>query len=276
MTDVDESDLLFPRFGLMALKERNDNKIDSKVSELWTSTYLQLVHMSESLKERAAGSSDDVTVLNAKLSSHHAKKGASVTLSNSRACGLPQIFRAGWEVRNVHSLFDYIHGTKQMDRESAKALANWSFELFGSIYGGYPPVLSDVTRERGKVGEFVSVLFSGADGFNSSVLELLAASLLMRFDAVVHDIMSEPTGKYNDPNDHPFVQAVKRAKEMSHISDDVFDSWKLDTNNGFMTRNRPALAIDYSPEMHNVMMDPRTILSAYNSLVTAQAAMQGK
>jgi hypothetical protein len=50
--------------------------------------------------------------LNAKLTSHNGKKGSNQKMAESSAIsGLPQIYRSGWTVNNVHTLFDYVLGS---------------------------------------------------------------------------------------------------------------------------------------------------------------------
>jgi orotate phosphoribosyltransferase len=69
------------------------------------------------------------------------------------------IFRAGWQVRNVHTVFDYLQREGVNDLEAAKACAGWITKINDRIWGGYTNKLEDLTDNVEKFQKFCSVLF---------------------------------------------------------------------------------------------------------------------
>jgi hypothetical protein len=284
----DDRRLLLPNFGKRAMQEKDDD-LDSRVSQLWSSCFQELVELYDSYNEttlREQEESGMVTVLgplNKKLTSHHGKKAANMAMADSSSAGLPQIFRTGWEVRTLHTLFDYVVGTSKMDRTATKNQNGWHFAgPDGNIIGGYPPQIKDIVIECEKIRPFMRSLFGeghfgeGQGGVRIEVLELCFASVLRFYDKFVDDLKKEPTGQYVDPSRHPYVACVARARALNGVSEATFDAWKKSVQEGFMTRNLPALPINYSPSMEECLMDPRTFLSSYNALATSNAAMYGR
>lgn len=94
MVDSTNSEFIFPRYGPIALREK-DEKIESKVSDLWTTQYKVILDLYDSYNSEDDDEFDDSLVgqLNLNLTSYHGKKGANVTMSDSPAAGLKQIFR---------------------------------------------------------------------------------------------------------------------------------------------------------------------------------------
>jgi hypothetical protein len=280
-TDDDDSDLVFPKFGKMAMKEREQD-LDSRVSQLWSSCFEELVTLYESYHEilqdqEECGGEPVIGHINKKLTSHHGKKAANMAMADSSSAGLPQIFRTGWEVRTLHTLFDYVVGTAKMNRTATKNQNRWHFQgPDGNIIGGYPPEIKDISIECEKVRPFMIKLFGGGHGLDSSVLELSFAAFIRFYDKFVEDIMKEPRGLYADPMNHPYVASVQRARLLSDVSEQTFDAWKKSVQEGFVTRNRPALPINYSPSMEQCLLDPRTFLSSYNALASATASIHRK
>jgi hypothetical protein len=164
-----------------------------------------------------------------------------------------------------------------MSRTATKNQNGWHFQgPDGNIIGGYPPEIKDIVIECSKIRPFMNTLFGGGRGVKTEVLELCFASFLRFYDKFVEDIKKEPRGLYvNDPSKHPYVACVMRALTLNEVSQETFDAWKKSVQAGFMTRNRPALPINYSPSMEECLMDPRTFLSSYNALATFNASMYG-
>jgi hypothetical protein len=261
----DDSDLLLPKFGKMAMKEREQD-LDSKVSQLWSSCFEELVELYESYHEifqdqEESGEAPVIGHINKKLTSHHGKKAANMVMADSSSAGLPQIFRTGWEVRTLHTLFDYVVGTAKMSRAATKNQNRWHFQgTDGNIIGGYPPEIKDIVIECEKIRNFMMTLFCGGHNLDTLVLELCFAAFLRFYDKFVEDIMKEPRGKYVNPFNHPYVASVQRARLVNGVSEETFDAWKKSVQEGFVTRNRPALPINYSPSMGECLLDPRTFI----------------
>ena len=70
-------------------------------------------------------------------------------------------FRAGWQVRNFHSAFDYIINSKKKDSISGKVLAGWNYEKGSDITTGYPPNIDGIKSKKCKFIAFTNELFEG-------------------------------------------------------------------------------------------------------------------
>lgn len=280
-TDEDEDGLVFPKFGKMAMKER-DEDIDSRVSQLWSRCFEQLVTLHESYDEifddhEDSGGEPVIAHINKNLTSHHGKKAANMVMADSSSAGLGQIFRTGWQVRTLHTVFDYVVGTEKMDRNATKNQNRWHFKgPDGEIYGGYPPEIGDISIEYGKVRPMMKLLFGGGHGFDPSVLELSFAACLRFYDKFVEDIMKESREKFVDPAKHAYVAKVQRVMFLSNVSEETFGAWQKSVREGFVRRNRAALPINFDPSMEQCLLDPRSFLSSYNALAIATASIHRK
>jgi hypothetical protein len=127
-----DRDLLLPNFGKMAMVEK-DEDLDSRVSKLWSSCFQELVELYESYYEKIFHQEEDIALetvifsINKNLTSHHGKKAANMAMGDSSSAGLAQIFCTGWEVRTIHTLFDYVVRTSKMSRTTTKNQNGWHF-----------------------------------------------------------------------------------------------------------------------------------------------------
>jgi len=56
------------------------------------------------------------------------------------ACPISIIYRVGWECRSIHSLFDYVHETKPLQKSAGKILSGWlPRNAIDNDVGGIPP-----------------------------------------------------------------------------------------------------------------------------------------
>ena len=74
---------------------------------------------------------------------------------------MPMIcFRAGFDKKNLHSLYDYCMKDAVNDRRCGMVLAGWTnTNNEGNMRGGFPPVLEDVSTQHNKLPSFVKHLF---------------------------------------------------------------------------------------------------------------------
>jgi hypothetical protein len=164
-----ETDYVCPTYGARANKEDNrQKKKSSGVSSLWTEKFKAIVEYFAEIQGEAGDASDlqhhDAAGLLAggsfvKITSHAGKQYAVQNMGSSPLKVVQIIFRAGWEVRNAHTLFDYLQRESVHDLEAAKACAGWRTKLFDRIYGGYTNRSEDLTASGEKFEEFCSVLF---------------------------------------------------------------------------------------------------------------------
>jgi hypothetical protein len=162
---VNETEYVCPAYGARASKEdHRQKKNGSGVSSLWTDKFKSMVQFFEGLKEGQEGEWLLAGGSFQKISSHAGKQYAVQNMSSN--CNVVQIiFRAGWDVRNLHTLFDYLQREKVHDLEAAKACAGWQTKLNDSIYGGYTNKVEDLTVRPDLFYGFCQVLFHN-DGTN--------------------------------------------------------------------------------------------------------------
>ena len=91
----------FPNFSKAALKTKA-GKCDSGVSREWTKLFDELCNTFEVLADET----------NEELTSHCNGSGSNQVMAESSSLtGFAQMFRTGWTVCSIHSVFDYITGS---------------------------------------------------------------------------------------------------------------------------------------------------------------------
>jgi hypothetical protein len=164
------TDFVCPAYGARANKEdKRQKKNSSGVSSLWTEKFREIVKYFDEIREGEAGdASDSEPSASAKLlgggsfgkiTSHAGKQYAVQNMGASPLKIVDIIFRAGWQVRNVHTVFDYLQREGVNDLEAAKACAGWITKINDRIWGGYTNKLEDLSDSVEKFQKFCSVLF---------------------------------------------------------------------------------------------------------------------
>jgi hypothetical protein len=270
---------IFKNYGPATQRKSKNDKIESRVSEMWCDSYKTIVDVCQQYGDKDSDY-EHLSAINPALGAHNAKKRAHMDMADSAAtAGLPQIFRTGWDVKMAHTLFDYIVGTKKMDTQAGKKMAGWCVQYSPNeiIFGGYPPEPRDLTTQPEKFNTFVNILFADVDGMEKRVLQLLAMTVLLRYESVLEHIKKEPFGKYEIATEHPFVAAVETAREGSGVSCSVFKSWQKDANDKFLARNMPALPLDRIPDGEDVFqVDARCIIASQHALARQRQSDHGE
>lgn len=142
-------DYIFPNFAKEANKENvHGRKKTSGISSLWGTSYEKLIKYWDALAEHLPTDPAGEIILkpSRNLCSHSGKKFAVRTMGSCSPVVI--IFRAGWEMRNAHTLFDYLIRDQQHDVEAAKVLAGWTNTYSGGIWGGIPPHPDDLIESK--------------------------------------------------------------------------------------------------------------------------------
>ena len=164
--------------------------------------------------------------INPNLTSHCGKKAAMQAMADYSELPFYAIsFRAGWESKNMHSLFDYLIQSANNDNRCGKTLGGWVAKFGETIFGGYPPELHAIQMENEKVGGFVQALLGHQTHVLPQVKELIIASLLRHHRRFLHVISSEPNQKYRNVNAHPFQFAMMKALADAGVSEETFNKW---------------------------------------------------
>jgi len=265
LMSTEMSSYVFPRFASRALQKTNDKK-DSRVAALWTFYFKGIRKTFEDLSNQ----------INSGLSSHSDKRGSNQLMADaSCSSALAQIFRSGWEVRSVHSLFDYVLGSSKMLNESGKVVSNWTSKIGTVIIGGQPPTLLDIVSETHLVNPFVSACF-GIDSeseWSDDIRKVLIASVLRHYQEFCSIILQHPDGAYTELERHPFVSVIKSARMVVGVEQCTFDSWCKEVRAGFISRNLPALPIDLlrkeGADVSSLCFDARTFTDHFNAVAHA-------
>lgn len=84
--------------------------------------------------------SDDIYLnVSGKLVGHSGKKFCVNVLTNSDLGTMTVIFRCGWEMRNVHTIFEYTVRSDKHDIMASKVIAGWRYKHGDNYLGGIPP-----------------------------------------------------------------------------------------------------------------------------------------
>eukprot|EP00980_Cylindrotheca_fusiformis_P020453 scaffold7504_cov97-Cylindrotheca_fusiformis.AAC.6 len=293
-----ESPYVFPTYGERANREDNRSKRNSSgVSSLWTEKFKALGrYQSELRRDKAARSAanpdeeQDLQTLGltadssfSNITSHAGKQYAVQLMGQSLTKLIQIIYRAGWDVQNSHSLFDYLQRETLHDLEAAKACAGWNTKLYDKIYGGYTNKLEDLTESADKFDVFCTILFrdhgqsivflSSMYRIEKKVLHLYGFSVLRFLGNFVESMAAHPTNKWGDGNNHLFVKMVAQACSESGISEAVFKQWQKDVIKSFNTRNAFALSsekiVDASIEGRNLIQMNTTLVNLVNAQAVA-------
>ncbi len=212
------------------------------------------------------------------------------------------IFRVGWIVRSVHSLFDYVQGSPEMDNEAGRQLSGWRgmrgdggitptapedvVENGGMVY--HQQGDSNVTREAGngteetsngtqpndietqqqvmqaKIRKMKGFCFAGL-GLSTEVQSILLAAMMKYWGAVLISIDQNPNQE--EVKDNPIVKVVQTHLRSSGISDDEWDDWCCNVRNNFIRKNWNALPSGLLRDVdENTMLDPRTVRDEFLSI----------
>lgn len=155
-----EEDYLFPRYGERAQRESAASaaKDSSKIVSLFTDALRKCEKWFNENKSRMIELQDLPDSLTKGLCSHSGKKFA-VRAMGRELNPIYVVFRAGWEVRNSHTLFDYLVKDIVHDVKAAKICAGWHTPWFGDIFGGFNLKVEDLQEEIGKFPKFCAYLF---------------------------------------------------------------------------------------------------------------------
>eukprot|EP00957_Ditylum_brightwellii_P104784 7986706-Ditylum_brightwellii.AAC.1 len=81
-----------------------------------------------------------------------------------------------------------------MDINVRKNISAWDDVLGCNVFGGYPPVYSDITAEAEKVHIFVNKLYGHQIQLDSNVKDILAATILWLYHEFTVLLSNQPDG----------------------------------------------------------------------------------
>jgi hypothetical protein len=261
---VGKDDPIFPEFHEQAAKDlkrevggRNQKK--GAVSDLFNRIYKEIYGIYENSGETFHGKTN--SVLNPKIGSHSAKKLTCQHLSDYGNNPISTIFRVGWDLRSLHTLFDYIVGSKVLDDQAGRTLSGWYNVSHGSEdSGGLPPLIDDAIvglpdeeykKQRIEILSLGGTLFAGCS-LDTNVQMLLLGALFKHWDSMI-DCYED------DCNQHPVVHAMNNALCLHKISQSMFSKWCKNTEINFKLKNLQGLPVRQIQDLPDeALIDVRT------------------
>ena len=228
MEEASASEFIFPGVAKKVDRGNDESANTQGISNYFKDVLKALTTMSTRLLQRLALVEEDDdrptpnVKFNPKLSTHSGKKQA-VNMANEHSFIKTTwvCFRAGWLMKAVHTIFDYLGFNPKSDRQVGRSLNGWiTPDTYGSLGGGHPPSLAifNGKPEKAFVKQFMRILFCPFENVvgakDEDVQELLLATLLMRLPSFLKILQEHPEGKFgNSPEDywakHRFLQKLK-------------------------------------------------------------------
>eukprot|EP00957_Ditylum_brightwellii_P141721 10797793-Ditylum_brightwellii.AAC.1 len=56
-------------------------------------------------------------------------------------------FRVGMIMKNIHTFFEYVKGSENMDISTTKNIAGWDDVVDNNVFGGYSPACDNISIE---------------------------------------------------------------------------------------------------------------------------------
>jgi len=277
---------VLPLFSKAALHTKKSGESDSRVSNRWTTIFKRVRDTFEILADE----------INEELGSHSNRRGADQSMVETPGLsGYAPIFRSGLKANNVHTIMDYIFGSEGLLHSAGKALSKWTMKIGETTIGGQPPTFDDIESDIDLLKKFTKVLFEDdtQNRWKPKVRELLAMTLLLRYDQFCDILEQHPFAKLVEVNEHPdsssdnrfiastvrdnpFVCRINQALEKLQVDDYMFSSWVAEAKQAFLNRNGPALPIPtfpmYGGTGESFQMDVRCFTDHFNSLASVAQA----
>jgi hypothetical protein len=305
MQDVINPKYLFTSFAEKAeaaentreeFEEREEAK-NKAVTQYFKTVFQEVLKTCEAFEdlddeeEEVTSSFVDNLHINPKLTSHSSKKHA-VNLADE----LPSIkttwvcFRAGWLMRTVHTIYDYLTDQPKNDRQIGRALSGWrSLDALGTIGGGRPPTLDSIHNGNQELSrtldDFVTHLFHRYDSIELApetvpmdLKRLLAATIIRYLPNFITLLLEHPRKDFGDTREgvwekHKFLMRLKQACDDTGIAPAQLEEWSTLVERDFIRRNFNFVAFERIQEADAFRVDTRSLNSTMASLSTHMASL---
>jgi hypothetical protein len=227
-----------------------------------------------------------------RFSSHSCKRFAIETLNENPDIKVTwSCYRGGWEMRSVHTIFDYLNQNNQSnDRQCARSLAGWTVPdgRTGRIGGGHPPLLKCLGQhlQFQKVQEMKMILFmhyEHTDGANSSDFQdLLFATMLKGLRKFIALLLEHPAGKFGRQQEgvwmkHIYLERVVSAAERAGVLEpkETLLEWSDAISRDWVERNIVCIPFKQAAEVMGdeealaaVKVDFRCLITTFQSMAS--------
>ena len=184
----------------------------------------------------------------------HGRKLAAGTLSDRADVQFEfVVFRLGWVLKNMHTLYNYVSNSRTKDIAAAKGLAKWHSKSRGAS-----ATYLSIKTEKDKAYMFMRTLFGHHENVPMRVLYLLFGSLLTGYNKFVKILKSEPTGKFSDDLEkHPVINKLYQAMNMCNVLHDLFKIWVDEVTGRYIEDNYYGMPVNKVP---NCKIDGRPLV----------------
>ena len=182
---TNQTDFVFPEFEAQINYDMSEAKRGSQTAQLYRRCADRLIQVSKEYGDAVCTDDDEFNeedlhclVSLPPVVRGHANKKSSVNKLADVLDIQVFAFRCGWQVRNIHSAFDYIFSTTKKDAKCGKVLAGWLPNSAGEYLGGYPPNVEMIRHKKSDFIKFAEKLFFGDENTAKDVQVFLVCSLV--------------------------------------------------------------------------------------------------
>jgi hypothetical protein len=189
------------------------------------------------------------------------------------------MFRVGFDLRNLHTLFDYVYNaSRTVDANSGKFLAGWmkrSKQNNNHFLGGHTADLE--VLEDSAVAKKVAEYFWDRhirNGLKKVVAHLLFAHVLINLSKFVNVLKNEPKGKYSSESNgshfsHPFLVTLNTCFREMKITDETINRWIMRLTQQYKRSN--SLGLPSSQQNTQLTPEQRSIQDQLDSIQEIQS-----
>jgi len=102
-----------------------------------------------------------------------------------------------------------------------------------------------------------------------NIRRMLTASLLRYYKEFLTILEWHPEDTYTTKSDHPFVNAVEEAMNITGVSDELFNSWCKEVNEGFQIANYQFIPRQFLT-IQTTQVDPRSLYEHLQNQIAIQ------
>ena len=116
----------------------------------------------------------------------HGRKRAAGNISDSVVPFQYLVFRLGWVVKNMHTIYDYVHDSEFKDISAAKKLADWPEK------GGVSPTFRSITTEQEKARLLLRAMYAQHEDLELEVQNVLFGAFLIGYEEFCDILLARP------------------------------------------------------------------------------------
>ena len=290
MADNTTSKYLFPTMAEKAGAEIDEDderpRTKSKVSQFFKEVVKKLTDLAQTFNADTVEVDSEILKcaknINPNVAMHSQKRLAvNYASENSFISSIWTCFRAGWVVKTVNTIFDYLNPLAANDRKVGRVTADWTTpDYHGNISGGYPPRVNIPSIDQGKMNKFYKTLFmKWESNISDEIMELLTATIFRYLEDFIQILEKHPSKEFGAGDatfqKHRFLQRIGDAARKAGWTVDDLHKIHKHVYKDFVTQN--ILYLSFS-EIQQVFpneafaVDNRSLMKFMEALANAMTA----